>query len=388
MKRLTKKAKRSTISTDLSSFYSAFNLLTKTAKRAVNTINENPSDLVKFCNIIEEAKSQRIHFVGMGRSGKVGMLLGELLKNIGFKVSYLGKSLAKPVRPNDVVVGVTGSGWTNFTIKSLQDAILKDAKILVITSDKQSLAARLADFMIIIPRGYVKETNVTAHAPLTPLGTVFEMTTMLIGLGIISGLKDESSVKGFNEGVNESLTAATMTLNNIKENEEHLQQFIQTLESYSSLPEKYLFVFGSGLDSIIASISSIRFSHLGINVKSNFDWRFRKKDDLMIGISGSGVSSSTMERIQSAESAKMKILGLTSFPKSSLAQKCNVFLEIVGRPEEISADLRQISDFSEKFFLPSFEYAAAITLDSCVAQIAENKNITEEYMRTEHANIE
>ncbi len=39
-------------------------------------------------------------------------------------------------------------------------------------------------------------------------------------------------------------------------------------------------------------------------------------------------------------------------------------------------------------FLPSFEYAAALTLDSCVAQIAENKNITEEYMRTEHANIE
>jgi 6-phospho-3-hexuloisomerase len=374
------------VSNNLSSFYSAFDLLTKTAKRTINTINENPSELVKFCNILKRAKSQRIHFVGMGRSGKVGMLIGELLKNIGYNISYLGKSLAKPVRPGDVVVGVTGSGWTNFTIKSLQDAILKEAKILVITADERSLAARLADSIIFIPRDYIKDPVTSDHAPLTPLGTVFEMTTMLIGLGIISGLRDESSVKGFNEGVNESLTAATMTLNNIKKNERPLHQFIHALESFSSLPEKFLFVFGSGLDSIIASISSIRLNHLGINVKSNFDWRFRKKDDMLIGISGSGVSTSTMERIQSAESAQMKILGLTSFPKSSLAQNSDIFLKIEGRPEEISADLRQISDLA--FFLPSFEYAAAITLDACIAQIAENKGITEEYMRKEHANIE
>ncbi|MHA1541890.1 MAG: SIS domain-containing protein, partial [Candidatus Hodarchaeales archaeon] len=80
----------------------------------------------------------------MGRSGKVGMLFGEMLKNIGFSVSYLGKSLAKPVRTNDIVVGVTGSGWTNFTIRTLQDAIQRGAKILVFTGDEHSLAARLA----------------------------------------------------------------------------------------------------------------------------------------------------------------------------------------------------------------------------------------------------
>ena len=194
----------------LSSFYSAFNLLEKTAKRTVNSINENPPSLVEFCKTLEEAKEKdkRIHLVGMGRSGKVGMLLGELLKNVGYKVSYLGKSLAKPVRREDVVIGITGSGWTSFTINTLQESISRGAKILVFTGDQHSLAARLADSIILIPRGYMKEkfapvshTPLTpvSHAPLTPLGTVFEMTTMCIGIGVILGLRDDSSVKGFNE---------------------------------------------------------------------------------------------------------------------------------------------------------------------------------------------
>ncbi|MHA2226524.1 MAG: SIS domain-containing protein [Candidatus Hodarchaeales archaeon] len=382
---------------NLSSFYSAFDLLVRTAKRTVNYINEKPSNLVEFCRTLEEAKNnnQRVHIVGMGRSGKVGMLIGELLKNIGFKISYLGKSLAKPVRSNDVVIGVTGSGWTSFTIKTLQDSISRGAKILVFTGNKHSLAARLADSIILIPQGYSKELlsplshisiKPVSHAPLTPLGTVFEMTSMCIGIGVISGLRDDSFVKGFNIGVNEVLRAAEITLNNIKRDEKPLQQYIEILESFSRETDKKLFVFGSGLDSIIASISSIRLSHLKINVKSNYDWRFRKKNDLLIGISGSGVSTSTLERIESAKSAQMNIVSLTSFPESELARNSDIFLKIEGRPEEISADLRQISDLS--FFIPSFEYAAAITLDSCVAQLALDLGITETEMKNEHANIE
>ena len=384
-------------SQNLSSFYSAFNLLERTAKRTVNSINENPPCLVEFCKTLEEAREneKRVHLVGMGRSGKVGMLLGELLKNVGFKVSYLGKSLAKPVRKDDVVIGITGSGWTSFTINSLQESISKDAKILVFTGDQHSLAARIADSIILIPRGYLKEKfTATSHtpltpvsrAPLTPLGTVFEMTTMCIGIGVILGLRDDSSVKGFNESVNEVLRAAEMTLNNIEKDEEPIQRFITILENYSAQIGKKVFVYGSGLDSIIASITSIRLSHLRINCKSNYDWRFRRKDDLLIAISGSGVSTSTLERVDSAKSAQMRIVGLTSFPESELAKSSDVFLPIEGRSEKISADLHQISNLS--FLIPSFEYAAAITLDSCVAQLALDLGITEMEMKEEHANIE
>ncbi len=379
---------------NLESFYTAYELLVKTAKKTVNSINENPIQLVKFCKIIQEAKNNRIHLVGMGRSGKVGMLFGEMLKNIGYEVSYLGKSLAKPVRADDVVIGVTGSGWTNFTTKAIQNAILRKAKILVYTGDQKSLAARLADSIILIPKSYMRsETSssksprqLSSGAPLTPLGTLFEMTTMAIGFGIVAGLREDSSVKGFNEGINKVFTAVDETLTKIKVNSTPLQHFINALEPYSLNPANNVFIFGSGLDSIIASISSIRLSHLGIHVKSTYDWRFRTKDDLLVGISGSGVSRRTLEQVKSAKLSKMKILGLTSFPESALAEDSDILLEIEGRHEEVSADFRKISDMS--FFVPSFEYAAAIALDSCVAQIADNLGITEESMKAEHANIE
>jgi D-arabinose 5-phosphate isomerase GutQ len=176
------------------------------------------------------------------------------------------------------------------------------------------------------------------------MGTVFEMNSLVVGMGIFSGLSDESSVKGFNEGVNEALRAAEITLSNLKKKGEPLLELISLLESFSCHPNKQMFIYGSGLDSIVASISSIRLSHLKINVKSNYDWRFRQKNDSLIAISGSGVSTSTLERVESAKSANMKIIGLTSFPGSTLAKQCDLFLKIEGRPEKISVDLRQISD--------------------------------------------
>ena len=91
-----------------------------------------------------------------------------------------------------------------------------------------------------------------------------------------------------------------------------------------------------------------------MDIKSNYDWRFRTKDDLLIAISGSGASTSTLERVESAKSVKMKVLGLTSFPQSTLAKESDVFMKLEGRTETESVDLRQITDL--RFLIPSFEF--------------------------------
>ena len=369
----------------LHSFYSAYNLLVTSAKKTINSINEDPSIIVEACRTIEEARDKQIHIVGMGRSGKAGMLIGEMLKNIGFNVSYLGKSLARPVRKDDVVIGITGSGYTNFTVRALQDSIRNDAKVICFTGNPKSIAARLADSIIEIQTGYQRDLKAN-HAPLTPMGTLFEMNSLVVGMGCVSGIQDGMIVKGFNEGTNEILCSSEMTLDKIKANEQNLISFITELETYSNNPRKKVFVYGSGLDSIIASISSIRFSHLKINIKSAYDWRFREKGDLLIAISGSGASTSTLERVASAKGVGMRTVGLTSFPESKLARECDNSIEIEGRTEEINAYLQQISKLS--YFVPSFEYVSAVTLDACVAQLALDLKITETQMREEHANIE
>jgi 6-phospho-3-hexuloisomerase len=218
------------------------------------------------------------------------------------------------------------------------------------------------------------------------MGTLFELSSLLVGIGVVSGINDGSIVKGFNEGINEVLGAAEKTLSKIKNDEEPLKQFIRTIESFSEKSGKNVYLFGSGLDSILASIASIRLSHLKIDVKSNYDWRFRRKNDLLIALSGSGVSTRTLERVMGAKAMPMKVMSLTSFPKSKLALNSEIFLEIEGRPEKTNSYLQQISKLH--YFVPSFEYVASITLDAVVAQLALDLGISESEMEAEHANIE
>ena len=380
----------------IAAFNSAYNLLLKTAKRCVNDINTNPLSLAKFCQILTQAiedESVKIHIVGMGRSGKVGMILGESLKDIGFsnRVSYLGKSLAKPVRENDVVLAITGSGWTKFTTSAIEDSIRRKAKILTFTGTPTSKAARLSDAILQIPLGYRPQDMTEPdsfngqRAPLTPLGTIFELTTMVIGMGVISGVFDGACTKGFNQGTTQVLLAAEDTLKTLTDNID-LINFIELLKSFCNQDHKQVFIFGNGLDNIISAMSSIRFAHLRMNIQSVYNWRFRQKGDLLVAISGTGASSTTLNMVNMAKASGMKVFGLTSFPESELAYTSDNHLIFYGREESFSPDGLQM--IKSRLHLPSFEYATALALDACVAQIAVDLGITEDKMRLEHANIE
>ncbi|MHA1225872.1 MAG: SIS domain-containing protein [Candidatus Hodarchaeales archaeon] len=380
----------------LKAFHSSFNLLLKTAKRCVNEINTNPVNLAKFCRIISdvlEDKSRIIHIVGMGRSGKVGMILGETLKDIGFanRLSYLGKSLARPVRKDDLVIAITGSGWTKFTTSAIEDSIRRKAKILTLTGSPDSKAARLSDAILKIPLGY-RPQDVTGDllildksAPLTPLGTVFELTAMVVGIGVIGGVFDGACTKGFNQGTTQVLLAAEKTLNSL-EKDTDLIKFIDMLKGFCNQSEKKVFIFGNGLDNIISAMSSIRFAHLRMNIQSIYNWRFRKENDLLIAVSGSGASSTTLNIVKSAKASKMNVFGLTSFSDSELARMSDSHLLIHGRDDNMSPD--DIQMVNTNLHLPSFEYACSLALDACVAQIAVDLGITEDIMMSEHANIE
>ena len=311
--------------------------------------------------------------MGVGRSGKIGMILGECLKNIGFynRVSYLGKNLAQSVRKEDVIIAVTGSGWTNFTTTVLEYSIRKKGKILTFTGASDSKAAKLSDVIIQSPLGFQPQDQtypfVDKLDPLSPLGTVFELTTMVIGIGVINGVFQGSCTKGFNEATTEILRIAEKTLDDLKRNPKLYNQ-IRSLSDYCDKTQAKVFFYGSGLNNFISTMSSIRFQSLGMNVHSMSDWRFRRKGDLLIALSGSGVSESTLNLIKSAKASQMTVFGITSFPQSKLARKSDDFMILRGRKEETSPDGLQL--LKPEIYLPTFEYTASVSLEACVAQIA------------------
>lgn len=373
-------------------FQSAYKLLLRTAKRCVNTLNTDPTNLALFCQImsdIQENQNSRIHIIGRGRSGLIGRIIGESLKNINYSVSYLGDYLAQPINKGDVIIAVTGSGWTKYTNSAIEEGVRKKAKILTFTGNIDSKAAKLADATIQIPIGFKPNNNVQQFsirkAPLSPLGAIFELTTFIIGIGVMNGIYTGSCMYGFDQGTNIILREAEICLDALQK-ESNLLKIMKNLSSYFSQSEKKVFLTGSGINRLIANIIAIRLQNLMINVYPMEDWRFRQEGDLLFSISGSSSPTSTVNLMKIAKESEMNIIGVSSFPQSEFAKLSDIFLFIQGRAK--SVDSNGITSPKAGIYLPIFEYLAALTLESCVAQMAVNLGVSGDLADFRRVNVE
>ena len=122
-------------------------------------------------------------------------------------------------------------------------------------------------------------------------------------------------------------------------------------------------------------------------------WKSRRKHDLAIFMSGSGETDQILKYAQQAGDLGMKVFTITSFKNSSLARTTKRYrnsqgtLVIEGRPEMVSYFNTSIRKLDISFF-PQFELNTYITLDSLLALIAKNNNITEDDMKKTHRDRE
>ncbi|MFW9914471.1 MAG: SIS domain-containing protein [Candidatus Thorarchaeota archaeon] len=387
----------------LEAFAEAFEILISTGSETIDKICSIPVSLERFVSMLRHSKDTgTVHITGMGRSGKAGMLFGELLKTEGLNVSYIGKTYARPVRFGDLAIGISGSGWTKTTAYNLEDCIRAGAKVASFVGDPLSKVSRLSDVAIPIPAhsqtekrptSYVKRNIEGIAPPLTPMGTIFEITSILVASGISACLEEAAMTvpipEVFKRVCQQIIQEATLNMRNLA-HEGPLQEIIDELahratHSYNHRTSK-VYVLGTGMSGIVASMAAVRFQHIGINIQSEYDWRFRNKGDILLAVSGSGETSNILTYAQSAAESQMKIFAITSFADSKLAQLGENVVLVSGRKEKISEYDKEVWD--SKSLVPSFEYSAAVALDSIIAQIARSMKIDEESMRKEHANVQ
>ena len=154
----------------------------------------------KFLNMLVEAYNLRkkVLVVGAGRSGLVGKAFAMRLMHLGFNVYVLGETTTPSVTKNDLVIAISGSGSTEIIITVTKIAKRIGARVIAITSYKNSPLGQMSDHMIIIPgrtkvaseKDYLVRQILGLHEPLAPLGTLFENTAMSFLDGIISELMD------------------------------------------------------------------------------------------------------------------------------------------------------------------------------------------------------
>lgn len=163
------------------------------AKRAIDELDETQVEcLIKM---IQESQDKKIFVVGMGRSGFVGRAFALRLMNLGFNVYFLGETITPAAGKDDLVIAISGTGMTKLVVSAASAARDIGAKIVAITSYKESQLGQLADQLVCIKgrtkMGWPREEDYLARQilgerePISPLGSVFENNCMVFLDGLV-----------------------------------------------------------------------------------------------------------------------------------------------------------------------------------------------------------
>ncbi|MFW9924683.1 MAG: SIS domain-containing protein, partial [Candidatus Thorarchaeota archaeon] len=310
-------------------------------------LNQNDK-LMELYNLLNDTRKKRrvVHVTGMGRSGRAAEFFADLLKDLGFQVSIIGRTLALPVKLDDVVIGFSGSGKTSTTVANVGVCIDGGAKIITLTQNEQSRLGRLADICLIIPKS--KKLQKSEELPeietdkefvfalsqipeemqssLSPMGTLFELSALLVSIGLTGMLKSETDpIRAFQSTLDSVIDNAEKAVKGIVKEQKTQDEIVRILKLFIDLSPsstKKVFWLGAGLSEIVASMHAMRFQHLGFNIHLQDDWRFRKKNDIAVAISGSGSTPLTNGFISEAKKAGMETLGFTSKVHSEFGKHC------------------------------------------------------------------
>lgn len=145
-------------------------------------------DAADLERLIEELRRAR-HVVvfGRGRSGRVAQSFAIRLGHLGFRAFFVGETSTPPVREDDLVLLVSGSGETFSVTLTAKIAHDMDAPVVAVTASPESDLAQHSDHVIHVP---VTETR-PRQRELAPMGSRFELAAYLLFDGLVAELMDE-----------------------------------------------------------------------------------------------------------------------------------------------------------------------------------------------------
>ena len=177
-------------------FYRAYMQIANFILNALSALKK--TQVEKFMQLLVEAyhNRKRVLVMGAGRSGLVGRAFAMRLKHLGYDVYVLGDTIVSPVKKDDLVIAISGSGRTALIVTAAEAARSVGAKVAAITTFIDSPLARIADVVVEIPgrtkisrvEDYFARQVLGLHEPLAPLGTLFEDTTMVFLDAVVAEL--------------------------------------------------------------------------------------------------------------------------------------------------------------------------------------------------------
>ena len=163
-------------------FKESYEYIIDKVRQSLDRISVN--DVNRAVRMIVDAK--QIFIYGSGRSGLVGKFFAMRLVQLGFISYFVGETITPIVKKDDLVVLISNTGRTKSTVLVERIANRIGANVIAITSHEKSPLAKHAELTFIIqPRNRKKN--------LAPLGTLFEISTVIFLDSLISELMNVTS---------------------------------------------------------------------------------------------------------------------------------------------------------------------------------------------------
>ena len=152
----------------------------------------------KFEDIIIQSKN--IFVTGAGRSGLAAKAFAMRLMHLGLSAYVVGETISPAIYEDDCIIAISGSGETNTIVSAAKIAKNRGSKVLALTSYPDSTLGQLADTYILVKgrtkkevddENYMKRQIHGNYTSLTPLGTAFELTTLVFLDAIVSELMEK-----------------------------------------------------------------------------------------------------------------------------------------------------------------------------------------------------
>ena len=140
---------------------------------------------------------KRVFVMGAGRSGLVVKGFAMRLMHLGLNVYVVGETVTPAVETDDLLIVISGSGETKSINEMSALAKAKGTRLTSITSNKDSTLGTISDTTVIIKgrtkisgMDFMERQVVGSHISFAPLGTMFEISTMIFLDGVIAALME------------------------------------------------------------------------------------------------------------------------------------------------------------------------------------------------------
>lgn len=175
---------------------SSINAIINNIETAETFLDEE--SIENFMKVIND--SDHVFVIGAGRSGLVGKAFAMRLMHLGVRTYVVGETISPAIKDGDCIIAISGSGETNTIVSAAKTSKNRGAKVLALTSYTESTLGQLADVTLYVQgrtkveaddKNYLKRQIHGNYTSLTPLGTAFELTSLVFLDGLICSLMNK-----------------------------------------------------------------------------------------------------------------------------------------------------------------------------------------------------